>query len=221
MLGGNLVAFGTPIFLVPIFTYAFGVQDFDFETLRLIITRVDELEEIYEAEGETPEAQDVEKLEPIKSVATIGQRLAEDTKERLYQEEQALLARHAKISYILCPLFFLIFIILVPMPLYGTGYIFSKGGFTAWVVIWMLWIFFTAFAVIIFPLIEGRSSVFTTLRGIYWDLTGQSHKLREWQEANPEELHVVRSQISAAVHEQGRLGGEEDFIRIDDKLDIK
>lgn len=37
------------------------------------------------------------------------------------------------------------------------------------------------------------------MRGIYWDCTGQTYKLREWQNSNPEKLHSVNSQISAHV----------------------
>lgn len=220
MFSGNIVAFGLPFILCPVFTYIFGSQEFDFNTLRFLITRVDETEEIMKAEGELPqEITDEEKLQPVQSIATIGQNLAQSTKDKLYEEEQAILAKHAKISYILCPIFFLVLIILVPMPLYGTGYIFSKGGFTAWVVIWILWLFCSAFAVIVFPLVQGRHSIYTTCRGIYWDLTGQSHKLYEWQGQHPEELHVVQSQMSHAVHEQG---GIDDKIRnIDVELSDK
>ncbi|GME83795.1 unnamed protein product [Ambrosiozyma monospora] len=83
------------------------------------------------------------------------------------------------------------------MPMYGSSYIFSKKFFTGWVVVGILWMFCTGFIVVIFPLFEGRVGIYTSLRGIFWDLTGQSHKLHEWQNDHPEALHAVQSQVSA------------------------
>lgn len=45
------------------------------------------------------------------------------------------------------------------MPLYGTGYIFSKKFFTGWVTVGIIWIFISFFAVCIFPAYEGRATV--------------------------------------------------------------
>ena len=69
------------------------------------------------------------------------------------------------------------------------------------------------FCVCVYPLYEGRHGIYTTCRGMYWDLSGQTHKLREWQNDNPEELHVVRSQISAKIHNPiSRLGHVENNL---------
>lgn len=40
--------------------------------------------------------------------------------------------------------------------LYGTAYKFSKKFFTGWVIVSLLWAFFSFFAVTIFPIIEDR-----------------------------------------------------------------
>lgn len=40
--------------------------------------------------------------------------------------------------------------------LYGTAYKFSRNFFTGWVIVSLLWGFFSFFAVTIFPIIEGR-----------------------------------------------------------------
>lgn len=203
MLTGNLLALCTPALVIPFFVYLFPEEPFDFETLKHTIYRVDETEEIMEAEGELPEEGDTEKnLAPVQSVATIGHRMGMEHKAELLAKEQAELKRASKIGGYLTIALFLIFIILLPMPMFGTGYIFSKRFFTGWVVVWIIWMFYTAFLVCIFPLWQGRHGIYTTCRGIYWDLSGQTHKLREWQEEHPEELHVVQSQISAAIHEE-------------------
>ncbi|EPY49600.1 urea transporter [Schizosaccharomyces cryophilus OY26] len=53
-----------------------------------------------------------------------------------------------------------VFIILWPWPMYGSKYIFSKRFFTGWVVVGLIWIFFTVFSVGIFPLWEGRNDIY-------------------------------------------------------------
>ena len=85
------------------------------------------------------------------------------------------------------------------MPLYGTKYIFSKKFFTGWVVVFIIWLFYSAFQVIIFPIWESRTDLYHTFRGIYWDLTGQTYKLKAWQNEHPEEMHAVRSQLQAQL----------------------
>jgi SSS family transporter len=216
MLTGNLLALLVPGIFSPLFTFVFPGEPFDFNLLRKSIHRVDETEEIMEAEGELPLGDDEKNLAPVTSVATIGKRLAESEKERLLMEETAHLAKASKYAGYLTIFLFLALIIVWPMPMYGSGYIFSKKFFTGWIVVWIIWLFFTSFLVCLFPLWQGRHGIYTTLRGIYWDLTGQTYKLRAWQAEHPEELHVVQSQISAAIRDQDR----EDIIgNIDDELD--
>ncbi|CCH43998.1 Urea active transporter [Wickerhamomyces ciferrii] len=219
MLIGNIVSLLSPAIFIPILTFAFKHESFDWEILKSI-SRVDETEEILSSEGE-PLPQDKESggLNPITSVATIGKQLAKSNKEKLLQEETEHLAKSAKYASWICAFFALAFLILWPMPLYGSKYIFSKKFFTGWITVLLIWLFFTAFMVCIYPLWEGRFGIFTTCRGLYWDLTGQTYKLREWQNSNPDQLHVVKSQISNAIHEHGNSDDDVDKIRyIDDEL---
>lgn len=57
--------------------------------------------------------------------------------------------------------------------MYGSGYVFSKKFFTGWVVVGILWLFCSAFAVGLYPLWEGRHSMAHTFKSIYLDLTGK------------------------------------------------
>ncbi|SJM88179.1 probable Urea active transporter [Zygosaccharomyces bailii] len=240
MLTGNVVALLSPGIFIPILTYVFKPQDFDWSVMKTDITRVDETEEIEEAdsgkyidpenadsdrgseqgnseqEAKTNEnieqrpdysssiiSKDPKKLDHVESVVSVIDDMTnvKQMTEKL-EEEERLLARASKIGSYLCIFFILSFIILWPMPMYGTGYIFSKQFFTGWIIVLIIWLFITAFWVIIFPLWQGREGIYTTFRGIYWDLSGQSHKLKEWQMEHPEELHVVQSQLSARMHEE-------------------
>lgn len=69
---------------------------------------------------------------------------------------------------------FLSFRILANMKirLYGTAYKFSKKFFTGWVIVSLLWAFFSFFAVTIFPIIEGRHLLWSWAKA----LVGKSSK---------------------------------------------
>lgn len=51
------------------------------------------------------------------------------------------------------------FLVLWPMPMYGSKYIFSKPFFTGWVSVGMIWIFLSLFAVGIYPIWESRATI--------------------------------------------------------------
>lgn len=218
MLVGNVVALLSPAVISPILTYVFKSQNFDWEILKTI-KRVDETEEIEDVvddsssdienqDAGTPQGE--EKIVPATSkVQSLIQTMSTSGKELLKaQEEEELLRKASKKAGYLCLFLSIALLVVWPMPMYGSKYVFSKKFFTGWVVVGMIWIFFSAFNVIIFPLIQGRHGIYTSLRGVYWDLTGQTHKLREWQNSNPEELHVVQSQVSAAARRNVAMGGD-------------
>ncbi|KAJ4361273.1 hypothetical protein N0V95_002042 [Ascochyta clinopodiicola] len=53
----------------------------------------------------------------------------------------------------------LAFLILWPIPMYGSRYIFSKQFFTGWIVVVFLWAFFAAIAITCTPIWEGRKDI--------------------------------------------------------------
>lgn len=240
MLTGNVVSLLSPGVFIPILTYIFKPQNFDWNVMKEDITRVDESQEILMAEkpfqeesepnetvsyrsGDQKNSQDSankyslvaddKKTEDFSSedkkttghidpiLSAVDERTDADQMNKKLEEEEELLRKASKIASYLSIFFVLSFLILWPMPMYGTGYIFSERFFTGWVIVLIIWLFFTAISVILFPLWQGRKAIYTTLRGIYWDLSGQTHKLREWQSDHPEELHVVQSQLSARLYE--------------------
>lgn len=232
MLVGNVVALLSPLILIPIFTLAFGPQNFDWEILKNI-ERVDEEEELLEAEHQEYHYNDEEKhntVSPIKSQAShVASEIAMLNQDK-FAEEQEHLAKSFKIAVSICVALTLCLVILWPMPMYGTSYVFSRRFFTGWIVVLFIWIFFSAGIVIIGPLWEGREGLYTTFRGIYWDLSGQTHLLREWQNSNPEKMHSVQSQVSAQLYNSmshkvvdGRLPENDGLVtpanHIDEQLD--
>lgn len=224
MLIGNVVALCSPLIFIPVLTLIFKPQNFDWEILKSV-TRVDEEEEILEAE-ESTEKQDPEHgIHPVKSQVTIAAKEIALTQPDKAAEEAALLNRSFKIASMICVALTLCLVILWPMPMYGTKYIFSKKFFTGWVVVLIIWMFFSSFMIIIYPLYESRDGIGHAFRGIYWDLSGQTWKLRDWQNAHPEQLHAVQSQVSAQLSQPKRIDGKYpdgyETPRIDDQLDEK
>lgn len=203
MLTGNVVALLTPLITIPIFTYAFKPQNFDWEILKGI-ARVEEDEELLEAEN-TPvddEKTGDAKINPITSqVSRVASEIAEVNKDK-YAEESKHLHNSFKIVVCLCAVLVLSFIILWPMPMYGSSYVFSKRFFTGWIVVGFIWIFVAVIITVLGPLWESRTSIGETLRGIYWDLTGQGYKFKEWQTSNMEKMHSVQSQVRAQLTKQ-------------------
>lgn len=205
MLTGNVVALLLPLVFIPLFTLVFKPQNFEWKILRSI-KRVDEDEELREAESSSGD-DDVEKLAPIKSQVTQAAReIAADRAEQ-YDAEQLRLSKAFKKALAICCVLAVCLVLLWPIPMYGSGYVFSKPFFRGWIVVLFIWSFFTAFVVIVGPVWEGRHGIYTTARGIYWDLTGQTYKLRAWQNAHPEQLHAVQSQVSAQLVNMTTLDG--------------
>lgn len=225
MLTGNVVALCSPLIIIPILTFAFKPQNFDWNLLKLI-SRVDETEELLENESH-----DLEKLpdgmHPVKSQITMAAHEIALVKAEEYAEESQRLKKAFWKAACICIFLALSLIILWPMPMYGSGYIFSKKFFTGWIVVLFIWTFITSFIVIIGPIWEGREGIFHTCRGIYWDLTGQTWKLKQWQNDNPEQMHAVRSQVSAelaritTVEGLEQDGGYLTPHNIDEELDEK
>ena len=67
----------------------------------------------------------------------------------------------------------IVLLIAVPMPLFGTSYIWSENGFVGWIVITLAWSFAAGIAIILYPLWESRSALGGVFRGIGRDLTGK------------------------------------------------
>jgi urea-proton symporter len=104
------VALLSPLIFIPVLTFGFGRQNYDWESMKMI-SRGDDSDLIRRASlelGTVHEYQDY----------------TQDKKE------QEGLMRAAKIARWSALLMFLCFVILWPMPLYGSGYIFSKPFFT-------------------------------------------------------------------------------------------
>ena len=155
MLAGNLVALLSPIIFVPILTYSFGPQNYDYKSMAAI--RLDNDDDTASAANTDPEH--IPSGVPGMSMAA-------------FELEQKKLQRASLIAKVMSALMTLALIIIWPMPMY-TPYIFSKKFFTGWVSVNILWLFCSACVVGLYPLWEGRHSMAATFKGIARDLRGK------------------------------------------------
>ncbi|KAI6306176.1 hypothetical protein MCOR29_002252 [Pyricularia oryzae] len=155
MLAGNVVALLSPVVLIPIFTVIFGLDKYDWVSM-MNIRQADD-HDITDAAGVDVEVAPAEEAET----------------QANFEEEQRKLVRAGKISKTMTVLMTVAFLVLWPMPMYGTGYIFSKPFFTGWVTIGIIWIFCSLGAVGLFPIYEGRKTLVNTFKFMISDLGGK------------------------------------------------
>ena len=67
-------------------------------------------------------------------------------------------------------LFFLVAIILVPFSLFGTEWIFSRAGFTAWIVVSFLWVWCSMCICVVWPVVESWGTIWGIVKGVVRDL---------------------------------------------------
>ncbi|WVQ83382.1 hypothetical protein IAT38_005523 [Cryptococcus sp. DSM 104549] len=64
-----------------------------------------------------------------------------------------------------------ILIIIIPLPLFFSSHVYPVGGFTAWVIVSLIWLFLGLFMVGIYPMFEARKGLLKVFRGIMADIT--------------------------------------------------
>ncbi|KAF8552643.1 urea transporter [Imleria badia] len=64
----------------------------------------------------------------------------------------------------------LVFLIIIPLPLFGASTVYSVTGFSVWVVVGIIWAFCSAFAVVLYPLWESRAALAMILKGMVKDV---------------------------------------------------
>ncbi|KAL4806902.1 Sodium:solute symporter family-domain-containing protein [Aspergillus unguis] len=155
MLAGNVAALLSPLVFSPVLTYLFKPQNYDWASMRAI-RKVDDSDVAAAAHVDL-------ELVPGETRPDSG----EEESEIKNLNRAALLSRGLTVGMVVC------FLLLWPIPMYGSKYVFSKEFFTGWVVVGIIWLFGTAFGVILFPLWEGRASMSRVARMMVADAMGQ------------------------------------------------
>ncbi len=173
LVAGNMMALCGPIVLTPLITYI-KPDDFDWTLFKTEIKRGDDEHIVIE---DTPKS----RAEAEAALSHHEAYEAENEKILLRARTRAAIA-----SITLC----LCLLILWPIPMYGTGYVFSKGFFTGWVVVLFLWSFFAAGTITLLPIFEARTSIRTFFHGLIHpgDKSSHSHAVMVGEVLHPSEL---------------------------------
>ncbi|KAI7548466.1 hypothetical protein KC319_g14540 [Hortaea werneckii] len=158
MLVGNVVALLSPLIYIPILTYLppFKPQNYDWVSMANISSQEHSVNDPDQESGDA-----------------MGSSLQYTPSATEREAERRKLDRAAKIARILCVSLALCFIILWPMPMFGSGYIFSKSFYTGWVVVGIIWLFCSSGVVVFLPLWQSRETIAHTFRSVGRDLSGK------------------------------------------------
>jgi len=178
MLAGNVAALLSPLVLIPVLTLVFGIDKYDWQSMMNI--RKGDDHDLADAAGV-----DIENVPG-----------GHDETVRELEDEQKQLLRAGKISKTMTVVMTLAFLILWPMPMYGSGYIFSKPFFTGWVTVGIIWIFFSFFGVGLFPIWEGRKTLMHTFKSIFLDVTGKRHPKMQAHDAVAVDEHPTPGDVT-------------------------
>ena len=159
MLAGNVVALLSPVIFIPVLTLIFGVDNYDWVSMKNI-RLVDD--------------SDVTAAAHMDIEAVHGRHAALSPEAEA--AEQAKLFRASKIAKITTATLTLVLLVLWPMPLYGSGYIFSQSFFSGWVIVGIIWLMCSTMAVGVYPLWEGRESLARNFGGMWRDITGKGRR---------------------------------------------
>lgn len=199
MLAGNVAALLSPVLFSPILTYTLGSQHYDYKTM-LAIRKVDDTDVAAAAQV------DLELIPGGETTTTTTANPQTQAQEEEEEEERklnraALYSRTLTIAMVLC------FLILWPIPMYGSSYVFSKRFFTGWVVVGIIWLFITTFGVVVFPLYEGRESIVRVVRLMGLDLVGAKGRKK---------TAMMEGQFQSRSTSRGE-GGDVPIERVEDK----
>ncbi|KAG7006612.1 urea active transporter 1 [Physcia stellaris] len=165
MLAGNVAALCSPLIFIPVLTFAFGKQNYDWVSM-WNIRKVDDSAILRHSVAD-PERRKSSAVNHHRAVVKAAAADAESDAEQAKLKKSALIARSITVFMALA------LIILWPMPMYGSAYIFSEKFFTGWVSVGILWLFCSTAAVGIFPLIQGRKTFGRTVKSMVLDAFGK------------------------------------------------
>lgn len=148
MLVGNVVALLAPAVFIPLFLLVGGPDNYDWQSMKAI------------RQGDDT---DVAAKEHIDLALVPGNSRQSDHEQR---EEMHKLEKNGKIARYLTLFLTIALLILWPMPMYGSSYIFSEKFFTGWIVVGILWLFVSSAIVGIYPVFEGRKTIWRVMKAL-------------------------------------------------------
>lgn len=176
MLVGNVVGLLSPLVFVPVLTYTFGADDYDWASMAAI------------------KQSDDTDASPSEGALESGSDHGPSFVIVAPEQDMVKLNKASRLAKWLTVIMAVSFLVLWPMPMYGSGYIFSKPFFTGWVTVGIIWIFGSSGAVGLFPLWEGRHSIVRVTRGMLG--LKKSHDMVEPIEGKVQDVPETASQTT-------------------------
>jgi len=160
MLAGNLASIGVGGIIATVSSLVWP-DDYDFVSTRAINTSA------------APSAVEKDKAEEYVEKKDTASPYAQSVNEESSVEDdldpvalQAAFKFAARSSVVLT----LVYLVIIPLPLFFAQTIYGVRGLTAWVVIGILWTFCSAFCVVLYPLYESRVAIGQIIRGMAKDI---------------------------------------------------
>ncbi|SCZ88311.1 BZ3500_MvSof-1268-A1-R1_Chr2-1g04327 [Microbotryum saponariae] len=179
MLTGNLLALGVSC-IIAFSTSWIWPENFDWEITRAIHSERDHFETAPVKDVDVVEAEGSDKKETEAESPKVASARASFSEEGglAYNENKdpAKLRQAFKLAVYVSVVLFFLLIIAIPLPLFFSSYVFPQVGFTVWIAITFIWVFYGSFAVVIYPIYESYGSIAEIGKAIYADVTGKRVK---------------------------------------------
>ncbi|KAI9741291.1 MAG: hypothetical protein M1834_003008 [Cirrosporium novae-zelandiae] len=104
---------------------------------------------------------------------------AEDPSDLGEDYDPKALARASFLAKTISSVLLLVFLVLIPFSLYGTGYIFSRNFFIGWTVIVFIWSWVAAILIWCLPIWQSRGNIAVIVRNIIADYNGKPRTYRD------------------------------------------
>ncbi|BGP14775.1 hypothetical protein JCM10213_004287 [Rhodosporidiobolus nylandii] len=170
MLTGNVLAIGVGG-LFSVIGSLIWPENYSFEETRALHAYNEATEET--AAAPLPDGADAEKEKndvlPATAAAPVD--AAEHAMNEL--DSPAVITKTFKTARWIASIGFVVLMIIIPLPLVGSGYIATEVGFTTYVVISIIWVFYGAAAVVLYPIWEYRHSISEICGNIWADIRGK------------------------------------------------
>jgi urea-proton symporter len=165
MLAGNLASIGVGGIISTV-TSLIWPDDFNFDVTRAINNPR------FESEVDKSEAQDTEKEQEMKGEEAVSPSVAGSTVATEEDDELDIVKLKAAFKFAAWSslALLLVFIIIIPLPLFFAQTVYGVAGYSAWVIIGIIWTFISAFSVVLYPPWESREALVQMGRGIIKDI---------------------------------------------------
>ncbi|KAK0186708.1 urea transporter [Armillaria mellea] len=162
MLAGNLASIGVGGIIATVSSLIWP-ENFDFEITRLL-NRPESISGFSKSKDENT-CDDLDHKEKSPDVSSAHEACVDDS-----DLDPVALKKAFNFATWSSVVLLLILIIIVPLPLFFASTVYGTAGLTAWIVIGIIWTFFSAFAVVVYPLWESREALTMIFRGIIKDI---------------------------------------------------